>query len=404
MGYFEEQFGDYHKEGSSLPEGFSWEEMELGIREKMEGKRRRWAIWWWILLPLLGGTYFWGSDASSLPPATPEASPEKIEQIRVAYANTLPKKSTNRARSNLTDVSFWTLQTSDFTFSYGETGAQESLSSSALRQKGIRLQSLFPAELTALGLSLPNLQPAAANTVPEKQSAFSDILAFSAFIGGGLLDQGFSNNINSPYVSMFPDINFGIEARWEWKKGHAFSASWSYQQMTEEFFFEDRDEFLTEIPNQLIYRRESTLSGNVIGEQYGTALSNSVRYRKERSYNQIQAHLISLGYERIWTIHPKQTLSGGISLHGMFGLQSDGRRLNANGEIQDIEGQLGYTSAGALAGLHIKYSYQIYPDWAIWFRVQGLQSFTNWDPTAESYTYPRIWNAQLGVSYRLEIL
>lgn len=405
MGYFEEQFGDYHKEDTSLPDDFSWEEMAPGIYDRMEqNRRRRFLFWWWILLPLLGGTYFWFGEEPSFIEPTSTSNPNQVSQIEVAYSDVLPKRRSKQGKTIDKNLNYWTPQSSIFTnhFSASKNSFDiEKVSSSAVRQKGVRSDLLQEPKLNVFSQHLLLISPEPMFGEFEKEPSFKSIYSIAIFGGMGLLEQGFSDNVNSPYLSVFPDVHFGLEGQWEWKKGHALSAAWTYQRWTEEFFFEDRDEMLTEIPNQLIYRRESTITGNVIGEQYGTALTNSVRYRKERSYNQIQAHLFSAAYERIWSLYPKQSLSVGFSFHGMFGLKNDGRRLNANGEIQDIEGQVGYRSVGALAGLQLRYAYQVYPDWAVWFRIQGLQSFTNWDESGISDIYPRIWNAQLGVSYHL---
>jgi len=379
--------------------------MSPGIYDRMEQKRRRRCVFWWlILLPLLGGTYFWfGEEQSSIEPI-PTSSPNQVSKVEVAYSDVLPKYRSKQGKIIDKNLNYWNPQSSIFksNFALPEKSLElQKTSSHAFRQKGIGLDLLQGQKLNVLSYNSLLHSSEVSVGKPEKATYFESIVSVSAFGGMGFFEQGFSDNVNTSYLSLFPDFNFGLEAQWEWKQYHAFSASWSYQQWTEEFFFEDRNEFVTEIDNQLIYRRESTITGNVIDEQYGTVQANATRYRKERAYNEYQAHLIAVSYERIWSLSMKHSLSAGISVQAMLGLNGVARRLNANGEIQDFNQRGGYSFGGGLIGLQLRYAYQLRPDWAVWIKLQGLQSFTNWDTAAESYTFPRVLNTQLGVRYRI---
>lgn len=442
MDYFDSKYD----QPEELPEGFAWEDMEAGIRERMEQARpatdrRKW--WSLVFLLLIGGCGAWmgyqrfnekltenttnttapqtymplnalnGSNNQVPSPNTPKPTTTTASKNDLPNASTQQESRSSTVNKNSqkekTAISISTVQTQEpnqATEKVLKSAPAESPNSAYIHREAsgrpLNQAVVFLPALSIQPLPTPSETPQLENTplleiASENTPRTKSPGTFSwTFLAGIQNWNPKGTNNNRDYVSGFPGYTFSPQLHYHLNKTQGLHLGYQYQFLQELFEYEGtriEQELLKDVVVQNVV---NSYTGESIAQVKKDTLVEVMHYSREVKYNKFQLHSLQFGFSQQLLKGPKSKLDLSLGATYLFSLKGEGKRLDEEFIVQTITPSTFQAQQFALqAGINFHYAFN--QKWSIMSRLEAQQYLTDWESATAGSTKPFTYGLLVGL-------
>jgi len=236
----------------------------------------------------------------------------------------------------------------------------------------------------------------------EKKNVESEIqeALWSASLMAGITNWSAfsSDNPNSEFISGFPGYSMGAELSYSLSKNHALSFGYQHSLLQEKLDYEATKAIEVNKPNTLVQQYVSSLTGNVLHQNYADTSAQASRYIRELKYNTHRLHTVHLSYTYVLVLQKKSCMRIQVGGEYLFNIQSEGKRLDANEELFSFDKSFPVFDNNQFAlRLALAYEYRIGSKTSVFTQIGGSKYLTNWELQNNGATRPLTYNLSLGL-------
>lgn len=455
MDYFDSKYD----QPEELPEGFAWEDMEAGIRGKMEQAQPAGMRKWWplLLLLIIGGCGTWMGyqrftkvlveDSSS---TIQETAPTHIEHLTPenipvtssnssAIAEEQPNSPLSKVTENVvtktplsTTIAKTSLSKSERVNSENTTNIvpnsapvrnttsnqsiTETIKESPAKNPNIAsVHGVTPGHplnevvspLATLNIQLlqeiqEELQlkdiPLVDNA--SKKAPKPKVLGtFSWTVLAGVQNwKPKGNNNNNNYVSGFPGYAFTPQVNYHLNNTQSLHLGYQYQSLQELFEYEGTRVEQKLLKDFVVSEVLNSYTGESISQVRKDTLVEVTHHSNELKYNTFQLHSVQLGFSQRLLKGRKSHIDLSLGASYLFALNGNGKRLDNDFVVREIaDKQFTLFEAHQLAiNGGINFRYAFAKNWTLVTRLEAQQYLTDWESATAGKTRPFTYGLMLG--------